>query len=80
MGGPIDGNDPMHTLYYAPGAASLLVHWLLIDRDVPHRIRRVDLDAREQKRHDDLALGPALVRRAVPARGPGGMGLTAPLG
>ena len=49
----------MHALYYAPGAASLLVHWLLIELDVPHELRRVDLQSREQKQADYLALNPA---------------------
>ena len=49
----------MQVLYYAPGAASLLVHWLLIELDVPHELRRVDLDAREQKQPGYLALNPA---------------------
>ena len=49
----------MHILYYAPGAASLLVHWLLLDLDVPHELRRLDLEGREQKRPDYLALNPA---------------------
>lgn len=49
---------PMHTLYYAPGAASMVVHWLLIELDVPHRLRSVDLEAREQKRPEYLTLNP----------------------
>ena len=49
----------MQVLYYAPGAASLLVHWLLIELDVPHELRRLDLEARDQKRADYLALNPA---------------------
>lgn len=49
----------MHTLYYAPGAASLLVHWLLVEFDEPHELRRLDLEAREQKGGDYLALNPA---------------------
>lgn len=49
----------MHVLYYAPGAASLVVHWLLIELDVPHELRRLDLEARDQKRADYLALNPA---------------------
>jgi glutathione S-transferase len=48
----------MAILHYSPGAASLLVHWLLIDLDVPHELRRVDLDAREQKSAAYLALNP----------------------
>lgn len=48
----------MYTLYYAPGAASLLVHWLLIELDLPHELRRVDTQAGEQKRPEYLALNP----------------------
>ena len=46
------------TLYYAPGAASFLVHWLLIELDVPHRLERVDTAARAQKSPEYLALNP----------------------
>jgi glutathione S-transferase len=48
----------MYTLFYAPGTASLVVHWLLIELDVPHELRRLDLDAREHKRPEYLALNP----------------------
>lgn len=48
----------MYTLYYAPGAASLLVHWLLIEFDQPCELRRVDTQAGEQKRPEYLALNP----------------------
>lgn len=48
----------MHTLYYAPGAASMVVHWLLIELEVPHRLQPVDLEAREQKQPQYLALNP----------------------
>lgn len=49
----------MHTtLYYAPGAASLLVHWLLIELDVPHRLQLVDTAAKAHKAPDYLALNP----------------------
>jgi glutathione S-transferase len=48
----------MNQLYYAPGAASLLVHWLLIELDVPHELRLVDTDAGAQKRPEYLALNP----------------------
>lgn len=48
----------MYRLYYAPGAASFVVHWLLIELDVPHEARRLDLQAREHKRPDYLALNP----------------------
>ena len=49
----------MHMLYYAPGAASMAVHWLLIELDVPHRLHRLDLAAREHKRPEYLALNPS---------------------
>jgi glutathione S-transferase len=48
----------MHTLYYSPGAASLVVHWLLIELDVPHRLQLVDFETRAQKHPDYLALNP----------------------
>jgi glutathione S-transferase len=46
------------TLYYAPGAASLVVHWVLIELGLPHELRRVDTDARQQKSPEYLALNP----------------------
>ena len=48
----------MYRLYYAPGAASLLVHWLLIELDAPHALERVDTDAKQQKSPEYLALNP----------------------
>jgi glutathione S-transferase len=48
----------MHVLYYAPGAASFLVHWLLIELDVPHELRLVDTAAKDQKTPGYLALNP----------------------
>ena len=47
------------TLYYAPGAASLLVHWLLIELEVPHALQLVDTAARAQKSPEYLALNPS---------------------
>src|SRR3546814_1147470 len=32
------GARPMHTLYYSPGAASMVVHWLLIELAIPHQL------------------------------------------
>ncbi|MEP6633662.1 MAG: glutathione S-transferase family protein [Luteimonas sp.] len=49
----------MHTLYYAPGAASMLVHWLLIDLDVPHELVLIDTAAGQQKQPEYLALNPS---------------------
>lgn len=48
----------MYALYYAPGAASLVVHWLLIELGLEHELRRVDMQAREQKSAEYLALNP----------------------
>lgn len=48
----------MYRLYYSPGAASLVVHWLLIELDAPHELALVDTQAREQKSPQYLALNP----------------------
>ena len=48
----------MYTLYYAPGTASLAVHLALIELGAPHELKRVDLDAGEQKSAAYLALNP----------------------
>ena len=52
------------TLYYSPGTASLVVHWLLIELGVPHALHKLDFDKREQKSPEYLAINPAGV---VPA-------------
>lgn len=49
----------MYTLYYAPGAASLVVHWVLIELDVPHELVRVDFETKQQKSPEYLALNPS---------------------
>jgi glutathione S-transferase len=48
----------MYTLYYAPGAASLAVHWLLIELGAEHRLEKVDLAAGQQRTVDYLKLNP----------------------
>ncbi|CAA9317655.1 MAG: Glutathione S-transferase [uncultured Lysobacter sp.] len=48
----------MHTLYYSPGAASLVVHWLLIELGAEYELRQVDTKSGEQKRPEYLALNP----------------------
>ncbi len=48
----------MYTLYFAPGAASLVVHWLLIELDAPYALQRVDLASGQQKQPGYLALNP----------------------
>ena len=49
----------MYTLYYAPGTASLAVHWMLIELGVPFDLVKVDTKAKAQKTPDYLAINPA---------------------
>jgi len=48
----------MYRLYYAPGAASLAAHWMLIDLGVPHELRKLDLAAGEHKDAEYMRLNP----------------------
>ena len=48
----------MYTLYYAPGAASLAVHWMLIELGVPHELKKVDMEAGEHRQPAYLKLNP----------------------
>ena len=48
----------MYTLYYMPGAASFVVHWLLIEAGAPHELKRLDGEAREHKAPAYLKLNP----------------------
>lgn len=48
----------MLTLYTAPGAAGLVVHWLLIELDAPHELRLLDMQAKEHKGAEYLRLNP----------------------
>ena len=48
----------MYTLYYSPGAASLVVHWLLLEIGARHELRKLDLAAGEHKRPEYLAINP----------------------
>lgn len=49
----------MVTLYYSPGTASLVVHWLLIELDVPHELKLVDFESKQQKSPEYLKLNPS---------------------
>lgn len=49
----------MTTLYYSPGAASMVVHWLLIELQAPHELHPLDLEAREHKSAEYLVINPA---------------------
>ena len=59
----------MATLYYSPSTASLVVHWLLIELDVPHVLHKLDFDKREQKSPAYLAINPAGVVPALEVDG-----------
>jgi glutathione S-transferase len=48
-----------NTLYYSPSTASLVVHWLLIELEVPHQLHELDFERRAQKSPDYLKLNPA---------------------
>jgi glutathione S-transferase len=49
----------MYKLHYTPGAASLAVHWMLIELGVPFELERVDFARNEQKSPEYLKLNPA---------------------
>jgi glutathione S-transferase len=48
----------LYTLYYAPGTASLAVHWMLIDLGVPFELVEVDLASGANKAPAYLAINP----------------------
>lgn len=48
----------MYTLYYSPGAASLVVHLCLLECKAPYSLERVNLDTGEQRSEAYLALNP----------------------
>jgi glutathione S-transferase len=47
------------TLYGSVSTASLVVHWLLIELEVPHTLHLLDFDKQEQKSSEYLKLNPA---------------------
>lgn len=49
----------MYALYYSPGAASLAVHWMLLDLEVPHELRKIDLERGDQKSAEYRRLNPS---------------------
>ncbi|SFU24962.1 glutathione S-transferase family protein [Paraburkholderia aspalathi] len=48
-----------YRLYYSPGAASMAVHWMLIEMGIPFDAQLVDIDAGNQRNPDYLRLNPA---------------------
>jgi glutathione S-transferase len=49
----------MITLYHSPGTAGLVVHWMLLELELPHTVHQLDLAAGEHKQPAYLALNPA---------------------
>ena len=47
------------TLYGSPSTASLVVHWLLIELEMPHALHMLDFGKREQQSAEYLQLNPA---------------------
>lgn len=45
--------------YYTPGAASMAVHWMLLELGVPFETRFVDIDAGTQRSAEYLRLNPS---------------------
>jgi len=48
----------MYTLYFSPGTASFVVHWMLLELGVPFELERVNFADRAQKRPEFLRLNP----------------------
>ncbi len=48
----------MYTLYMSPGAASLCVHWMLIELGAPHELKKLNLEAGDHKQPEYLKLNP----------------------
>jgi len=48
----------MYRLYWSPGAASLAVHWMLRELDVPFEIERADIDSGRNRSPEYLRLNP----------------------
>lgn len=49
----------MLTLYYAPGAASLAVHWMLLETGAPFKMVALDFEKKEHKQPEFLKINPA---------------------
>jgi glutathione S-transferase len=48
----------MLKLYWSPGTASLVVHWLLIELDAEHELHKLDVENKEHKQPAYLKLNP----------------------
>ena len=48
----------MYTLYYSPGAASMLIHLALLEAGAAHELKLVDTSAGQQRSPEYLKLNP----------------------
>lgn len=48
-----------YTLYYSPGAASMAVHWMLIEAGIAFEARLIDIDTGAQRNPEYLRLNPS---------------------
>lgn len=48
----------MYQLHYSPGTASMSVHWLLIEMQIPHELVLVDFSNQQQKSPEYLKMNP----------------------
>jgi len=49
----------VYRLYWSPGAASLAIHWMLLEIGVPFEMERADIDSGQNRSPDYLQLNPA---------------------
>lgn len=49
----------MITLYHSPGSAGMVVHWLLLELEIPFTLHKLDLATNDHKQPAYLALNPA---------------------
>src|SRR5215475_5450345 len=47
-----------YTLYYSPGAASLAVHWMLLELGVPYELKLIDIQSEQQFAPEFLKISP----------------------
>jgi glutathione S-transferase len=48
-----------YSLYYSPGAASMAVHWMLIEMVIPFDARLIDIDVGAQRTDEYRRLNPS---------------------
>lgn len=53
-----------YLLYYSPGAASMAVHWMMIEMGIPFDAHLVDIDAGKQRNPEYLRRDPLVAETA----------------